>query len=400
LLEGLGVVFSKNCVIYSICQEDAMKKVLLLSAFMLILFSACIYYTGYPPSYVQYVYYGAHPIPSYLGGGMCYINGRHIHEYPPENEYAFYYYENTYFYIGTSITYYGPHPIPPQFGGGICMIHGYHTHNYYPSGGGYVYYPDDNVFVYVDVDINVADRRPYEPKNRHGEYHSGIPYSDRGGKHEFTPQNSSTPGSNQSGSHGFSGGGSESPSSQPVITGPQRPDINYTPKKYEPAQPQINTPSQTNKRVEPYQPTINTPSQTEKRVEPHQPAINTPSQAEKRVEPYQPTINTPSQTNKRIEPEKPVINTPEETNRRPDFNKGPKKFDTPSSPQFTPKNYGDKGENKNRGGKNLPSIDNKKKDSSTDDEEEDRKIKKVYKKDEIKIPGVNKKVPSPDPQTK
>jgi len=378
-----------------------MKRIFLLSVFVLILFSGCIYYTSYPPQSVQYVYYGNHPIPSYLGGGMCYIQGRHIHDYAPENAYSFYYYENTYFYVGTSISYYGPHPIPYQFGGGICMIHGYHTHNYYPAGNGYVYYPDDNVFVYIDVDINVPDRRPYEPKNKHGEYHSGVPYSDNGGKHEFTPQSNNTTNSGQSGSHGYSGGTTGGSSSQPVITNPQKPDFDYTPKKYEPNQPSINTPSQTEKKVEPYQPTINTPSQTNKRIEPNKPSINTPSQTEKKVEPYQPTINTPSQTNKRIEPNKPNINTPQDTNKRSDFDKGPTKFNTPSSPSFTPKDYGHKDGNKDRGGLNVPSIDTKKKKSSTDDDDEDEnKIKKVYKKDEVKIPGVNKKVPTPDPLSK
>lgn len=387
-----------------------MKKIIPLIFLAAILLSACkvVYYQPYPSS-VEYIYYGHHPIPSYLGGGMCYINGRHIHNYPPENVNAYYYYEDTYFFIGPTIAYFGPHPIPPAFGGGVCLIHGYHTHNYYPYGSGYVYYPDDNIFVYVDVDINVSDRKPYEPKNRHGSYSSGIPYSDKGGRHEYRPdtRGSSQPGTT-SDSHEYSGGSSSKGSSKdtggntPVISHPSRPEFNTIPKKNEQSDSKKDSqPDSGDKNVSNEQQRIEIPDAAKRKIEIENKSNTGPSsQTEKRDDGgSSPVINTPDATKRRIERDNsiPPINMPDETRKRPDINTGPKKFDTPAPKKFTPFDTNKKKENK---WLDLPKVDTEKKKGSSDEEEDEHKIKKVYQKDQVKLPGVDKKIPSPEPVSK
>ncbi|MCX7944024.1 MAG: hypothetical protein N2746_05885 [Deltaproteobacteria bacterium] len=444
-----------------------MKKTPLYLIVLLMIFISCkIVYYGHYPSNVEYIYYGRHPIPSYLGGGMCFLNGKHIHNYPPEDIYSFYYYENTYFYIGTSVSYYGPHPIPPGFGSGVCVIHGYHTHNYYPYGSGYVYYPDDNVFVYVDVDINVEGQRPYEPKNRHGEYSSGIPFSDKGGRHEYHPK-SDGQGGGSGGARDYSKDASSksdnsSSSNQSSHSGGShvkpfldKPDVNYGPRPHGPSGPHVETPSKTEKRYQfdnspdittpkdvnkridfeqkpvittpddlnknpkgratnfdvqsesnrrdEYQhPMINVPKQTEKGInkkENNIPTIDTPSQMNKRFEPTNPTINIPSETSKKYEKNRgPSFNVPSETQKRHNFDTGPKKFDTPSKDRFTPYEPND---NRDKKTIDVPSIEFKNnKDKKSSEEDDEKQIKKVYQKDQIKLPGVNKKIPSPDPASK
>lgn len=424
-----------------------MKRLIIFLIIINIL-SACkiVYYGPYPAS-VEYVYYGHHPIPSYAGGGMCAIGGRHIHNYPPEDNYSYYYYEGTYFYIGQTVYYFGPHPIPSNFGGGICLIEGYHSHDYYPHKSGYVYYPDDNVFVYVDVDINIPNRQPYEPKNKHGAYSSGLPFSTEGGRHEYHPKpdNSNTSGTS-SGSHSYSGGstGGES-SSKGSSTDSQypkpylnKPDFTYTPEKYEPSSPHINTPSQTekktkfedkpvietpkdtnkrtdfdnkptintpddlNKKPKQETPKINTPDETNKKYDPYNtPDFSPPSQTNKRVRPYQPSIDTPSQVNKKIEtPQQPTINTPSDRKDKPDSNNEPKKFNTPSTNKITPYNSDKMRDRKPIDIPRIETKSDKSTDSNKESEEDDRIKKKVYQKDQIKIPNVNKRIPSPDPVSK
>ncbi len=96
-----------------------------------------------PPPMTRVFYYGEHALP---GGGWCYIDGTHEHDFYPERA-DYYAYENGYYlWRGPLvINYYAGHPLP---GGGWCYIAGPHVHDYYPPrdtywlftpGRGYVY---------------------------------------------------------------------------------------------------------------------------------------------------------------------------------------------------------------------------------------------------------------------
>ncbi len=95
----------------------------------------------------QYRYYGPHLIPESQGGGWCWIDGVHVHDYAPQEMSVYRVADSVYTYAGpTVVTYWDPHPDP---WGGECELHGYHTHDYFPSYtdgfswnpgvGGYVY---------------------------------------------------------------------------------------------------------------------------------------------------------------------------------------------------------------------------------------------------------------------
>lgn len=91
-------------------------------------------------------YYGPHFIPEDRGGGWCYEDGAHTHDYYPDHPDAYVVERGYYSYAGPSVfTYYEGHPLP---GGGWCTIRGPHTHEFYPppragfswhQGRGYVY---------------------------------------------------------------------------------------------------------------------------------------------------------------------------------------------------------------------------------------------------------------------
>ncbi|HSM91317.1 MAG TPA: hypothetical protein VLT47_00435 [Anaeromyxobacteraceae bacterium] len=90
-------------------------------------------------------YYGNHFIPESAGGGWCYIDGPHTHDYYPDHDEWYAYDQGYYWYSGPFLfTFYGGHPLP---GGGWCFINGPHQHDYFPPAGadwrwnrtGYVY---------------------------------------------------------------------------------------------------------------------------------------------------------------------------------------------------------------------------------------------------------------------
>jgi hypothetical protein len=110
---------------------------------------------------VEYV--SQHPVPHKFGGGFCYIEVPHVHNYGPadprmyrENNGQYYFVGDPapFDYDGPRYTYYGGHPIPEaeiRFGHpAYCYIQGPHYHWYQPppqaqfqlSGGAYWYVGD------------------------------------------------------------------------------------------------------------------------------------------------------------------------------------------------------------------------------------------------------------------
>ena len=87
-----------------------------------------------PPRVVEVWYGGQHGVPAPLGGGWCYFDGPHVHDYFPEplDWYAFD--DGFFFWRGpVAFTYVGGHPMP---GGGWCFIEVPHRHDYVPPYGG------------------------------------------------------------------------------------------------------------------------------------------------------------------------------------------------------------------------------------------------------------------------
>jgi hypothetical protein len=129
-----------------------MKRILLALAPVAVL-TGCVIRTvsePYPPADmpvpVAFYYYGEHFIPEAAGGGWCYVEGAHSHDYGPERA-DWYVLEGGYWYYRGpfQFTYLAGHPLP---GGGWCYINGPHVHDYYPPRGsewfwrrgvGYVY---------------------------------------------------------------------------------------------------------------------------------------------------------------------------------------------------------------------------------------------------------------------
>ena len=98
------------------------------------------------PGPVEVWYGGQHAVPPALGGGWCWVDGPHVHDYFPDPICSYAFADGFYYWRGPVLfTYYGGHPLP---GGGWCYIAGPHVHNYYPPrdtywvftpGRGYLY---------------------------------------------------------------------------------------------------------------------------------------------------------------------------------------------------------------------------------------------------------------------
>src|SRR5205823_6016822 len=125
-------------------------------------------YRTYGTNYATtgYQYYGSHPVPVEYGGGWCFNEGSHWHEYPANTSYA---YSGSYYtYSGpTELYYYDYHPIPS---GGYCYIHGRHSHNYLPGSYANNYYWDNNHnnYVYGGPDYHAATPVNSPPYSNNG----------------------------------------------------------------------------------------------------------------------------------------------------------------------------------------------------------------------------------------
>ena len=113
-----------------------MKRLLLLAA-TVVLASGCvvhsaasrpIYASPAPPPPAAVWYHGQHFVPDELGGGWCYAEGPHQHDYAPDRVDAHDLHEGYYYYRGAyEFSYYGGHPVRPA-AGATC---GPHTHEHF-----------------------------------------------------------------------------------------------------------------------------------------------------------------------------------------------------------------------------------------------------------------------------
>ena len=72
-----------------------------------------------PPPVVQVWYGGQHGVPPALGGGWCYFDGPHAHDYYPSPSEAFVYADGFFYWRAPVVfTYVGGHPLP----GGVLRI--------------------------------------------------------------------------------------------------------------------------------------------------------------------------------------------------------------------------------------------------------------------------------------
>lgn len=80
-----------------------------------------------------YRYFGPHHIPDSIGGGWCYLDGVHDHDFPPENP-AWYRVDGGVYYYSAPIviSFFDAHP---DNHGGWCHLQGPHRHDYYPPRG-------------------------------------------------------------------------------------------------------------------------------------------------------------------------------------------------------------------------------------------------------------------------
>ncbi len=111
---------------------------------------------------------GIHPIPKSEGGGMCNIEGPHVHiyganklEYRDEGpDHVFVGDPNAYGYDGPKVAYKGPHPIVVEGHTEYCYIDGPHFHPFAPPDG-----PDfklvGNAYFYIGAPPQAfVDARP------------------------------------------------------------------------------------------------------------------------------------------------------------------------------------------------------------------------------------------------
>ena len=124
-----------------------MKRLLLIAA-TAVLASGCVVHTaasrpvyGPAPEYAPpapapaavFWYHGQHFVPDELGGGWCYADGPHRHDYAPDHVDAYELSEGYYYYRGPYVfSYLGGHPVPER---GWCYMRGPHTHEYFPPDG-------------------------------------------------------------------------------------------------------------------------------------------------------------------------------------------------------------------------------------------------------------------------
>jgi hypothetical protein len=155
-------------------------------------------------------YLSQHPLPRKMGGGFCYIDVPHVHDFGPSDPRMYRQVDGQYYFVGDPApfdyegprtAYYGPHPIVEanvQFGQPeYCYLQGPHYHWYAPppqatfelKGGAYwytgtydpVYYQDRPRYVVVnDAYAPIVYSRPVvditlAPPAFHGEIVAGGP---------------------------------------------------------------------------------------------------------------------------------------------------------------------------------------------------------------------------------
>jgi len=116
-----------------------------------------------PPVPAVYRYSGPHHVPDAWGGGWCYVDGEHEHDYAPQDRGWYRYERGVYTYSAPIVaTYWDVHPDEL---GGWCYLHGAHTHGYLPPKGQLTHYQWDrqrHAYRYVphDADPVLAPSTP------------------------------------------------------------------------------------------------------------------------------------------------------------------------------------------------------------------------------------------------
>jgi hypothetical protein len=114
-----------------------MKRLLSLGACLAVLVPAAAMAQAF------YNYFGPHPVSPGAGSGFCYNEGSHGHEYPIDPNIAYLYrtYNNHHHFVGNvyhfgyqrqAFPYYGNHPLGAELGGGYCYLDGNHYHQFTP----------------------------------------------------------------------------------------------------------------------------------------------------------------------------------------------------------------------------------------------------------------------------
>lgn len=120
-----------------------MKK---FGALIIVLMLSLMYSSAAQAKTVGYL--SQHPVPHKYGGGFCYIDVAHVHNYPPEDPRMFRELSGQFYFVGDPApfeydgpryAYYGAHPVAAaeaQFGHPVyCYIKGPHYHGYQPPAG-------------------------------------------------------------------------------------------------------------------------------------------------------------------------------------------------------------------------------------------------------------------------
>ena len=142
-----------------------MKRVLAVCAVALWVMTSGIawaqVYNDEPEADLQAYYMGAHPIHPDFGGGFCSLGGSHSHSYAPDPDISYlfrnlsehwHFVGNPYWFGYTLPAYahFGHHPIPRAHGGGWCYMDGKHHHNFTPNYSRRTHYRiRDGVYYYV-----------------------------------------------------------------------------------------------------------------------------------------------------------------------------------------------------------------------------------------------------------
>jgi hypothetical protein len=181
-----------------------MRRILMLAAGL----TVCLLSSFADAAVVQYL--SQHPMPRKLGGGFCYIDVPHVHDFGPSDPRMYRQVDGQYYFVGDPApfdyegprtAYYGPHPImeanvqlgQPEY----CYLQGPHYHAYAPPpqasfelrGGAYwftgtydpVYYQDRPRYGGVnDAYAPIVYARPVvdvtlAPAGFHGEIVAGGP---------------------------------------------------------------------------------------------------------------------------------------------------------------------------------------------------------------------------------
>jgi hypothetical protein len=131
-----------------------MRRILVLAAGLMV----CLLSVSAEAAIVRYL--SQHPLPRRVGGGFCYIDVPHVHDFGPSDPRMYRQVDGQYYFVGDPApfdyegprhAYYGPHPIVEanvQFGHPeYCYLQGPHYHWYEPPpqatfelrGGAYWY---------------------------------------------------------------------------------------------------------------------------------------------------------------------------------------------------------------------------------------------------------------------